>query len=518
MKKLAFLIFACFFFFSAYSQQNLEIGYFLSNTGEPIDNMLALDPVEGEAINITTNSTQEFIKGYYISSRGYKIEGYIKKQSSVVSFEYKGRLDYPAQTKDIDDNIRSFKVGLDSFTLMQNVEAVNSDFPFIKKPQYVLANSVNDSLTIYKYNSDGSKNYFFEYKNRRYRISDSHKVNEKLLIELFGSNNLLAQHIKSNKLNDKSTLQFFDIYDHYNKFLNQDTIYNKNPFIKATKENAEFYGIIENFSDENFTVTYYSIFDHTKILTGSFNSINPLIKHGDLIWYHPNGEVRKTISYNKNDPTQIITYFSNGKAHYLRDLNGGYEYIYNTKGQLIVRKGAPEQYETILDSTRSRTIKRKYSFGKLIESTIENKEGQILYTQRTKRNLRYPKINDDIWENFDSILKYNDVMIEDQVQGTAFVRVLVNEIGKMQEIEILQGIHPTTNKLIIEAFNDTNEKFQIWKPAKDFNGKYVSQEIVIPIHFGIQAESIRNNFFYDPFMFQQMHQMQMNNIPVPQGF
>ncbi|WP_420581793.1 hypothetical protein [Reichenbachiella sp.] len=522
MKKIAHLSFACFFVFSAYSQQNLEIGYFLSNTGEPIDNMLALDPPNGEIIDISINNLEEYVYGYYIDNSGNKIEGYIKrKQSRPGEFNYK-KLTTDDPKKITVNEAKIFKVGLDSFVVVPKVNSLNTNTSYSMNHDswYLSVDVYGDSLILYQDMSSSLTKYYFQYKNKIYSLPNSHKVVNKFLLKLFDDIEPLREYIKEHYINQTSISKFFDTYENYYKYINSDTVFLNNQYIKCTKHGASFYMIIDDFNGSNFDVSYYSD-TGTKLLSGSYKSINPQERHGDFLWYYPNGKIRKKATYEDNEITSSEVYFKSGQIHYKIGYteysdDSWYEKIYNYAGDEIINRKTKNGYESFYDSIRSRTIQRQYFKGKLKESIVF---GDKTFSQITKRNLRYPSLTVNIWAYFKSNLKYDDRMVRAEEQGTAYVRVLVDSNGKLDEIEVIQGLSVETDKKILEAFTKTDEKFMIWKAAKRFEDTPISQEVIIPINFKILSQKKKNNYYYyDPFMFQQMHQMQMNNIPVPQGF
>lgn len=526
MKKiLCFLSLVCVFSFTS-AQKNLEVGYFLTNSFEPIDNMLAFDPTNGNAINITANSSQDFVIGYYIDQEGKKVEGYIKKLPGAKEFEYKkATSDEPYKIK--ASEVSTYKVGLDSFVVAQNLHTVNYSYPHITKPRFLLVESYNDSIIVYKYDKKTSTDRFFKYGHSFYHIPLRHSKDfRKRLIKLFGHDEFLAQYINQTKIGQYNIGQLLDVLKNDQIFQNKDSIYLNHQYLECEQQEASYFALITEIKDLIFTLSYFDMRGR-KLATGQYKSLKPQVRHGRFEWYHPNGKIRKTASYEDNESVRSENFFSNGQLHYIHKNSPYdglvYEKVLDLDGKEVANLNMAKAQESFYDSVRSRQITRRYRRGILIESEVKHSSEAKTYTQMTKKNLKYVQ-TEAMWNHFKSILRYDDEMIRAEEQGTAYVRVLVGGKGKLEEIEILQGISDATDKKITEAFQRTNDSYKIWSKTKNFDGEYMAQEIVIPINFSIKSESLNTNYwYYDPFMFNQMHmqmqhQMMLESIPVPQGF
>lgn len=527
MKKIVCVLLLFFYISRVSAQQNLEVGYFLTNTFEPIDNMIAFDPAKGNAINITANGMQNFILGYFIDKDGEKTEGYIKKLLGSKEFEFKKTTsDEPVKVK--ASAVKAYKVGLDSFVVMQNLQTVNFSYPHIKYPKFVLVESYNDSIVIYKHDKKTSVDRFLKYQNKFYSVPLHHSKNfRNRLLSLFDHNEFITEYIDQTKIGQHNIDQLLDALKNYQIFQNKDSIYLNQQYQECSRAEASYFAMITDVKDLNFTLSYFDT-NGQKLATGQYKSLKPQIRHGQFEWYHPNGNIRKIASYEDNESARSENFYSNGQLHYIQKNSPYdglvYEKVFDPTGKEVANLNMAKAQESFYDSVRSRQITRHYKRGLLIESKVYHKSEALTYTQMTKRNLKYIKMSESMWNHFKSILRYDDEMILAEEQGTAYVRLLVDGEGKLIEIEILQGISEETDKKITDAFIKTNNNHKIWRASKNFEGEFMTQEIVIPINFSIKSESLQNNYFYyDPFMFNQWHQqmqqqMLMESIQVPQGF
>lgn len=543
MKKVNLTLILTFYITLSIAQGKLDLGHFITNANDPIDQMLVFDPVEGLAINITINSLLDYVPGYYINSNNEKIEGYIKKSAGYyinstnekIPGYFKKSSDSKAFsfTKEKDTNsvlikaneALGFKVGLDSFVVMQDVWAVNSiyDFPIIKKPSYVLVESIDEYFKLYKCDLNGL-GYFFEFQDSLYNTPNSSSAFNKLISRILGSSHPMLEYIKANNIKGEDIVQFVNAYHTYQTFQNKDTLYFQQNYNSCRKSQASYYALVDSFDTSNFQITHYDMND-LKLLTGSYTSLKPLKKNGEFVWYHTNGTVRKKAIFEHDEIIKFTTYFRNGQMHYEYNVSSYlgelYTKVYQQNGE-AVDMNKPKQIEMFRDSSRSRRIKREYKRGELIESVAYEDAGKS-YMQMTRKNAKFVKSGNKLWDYFESILYYDDRMLLEQEEGIAYVRLLIDSKGKLETIEVLRGISETTDKKIIEAFSKTDEKFQIWKPASNFNGFDVPQEIVVPINFSIMSEHPKtyfyNNFMHQHFMHQQMMTpMNTDNLPIPSGF
>lgn len=78
-------------------------------------------------------------------------------------------------------------------------------------------------------------------------------------------------------------------------------------------------------------------------------------------------------------------------------------------------------------------------------------------------------------------LKYPKDAIASNSSGKVYVSLLINEAGKVIEVEILRGL---ANSLDMEAIR-VCEKMPNWNPARDADGNAMKSTVTLPIAFAL---------------------------------
>ncbi|MFP4526634.1 MAG: energy transducer TonB, partial [Bacteroidales bacterium] len=78
-------------------------------------------------------------------------------------------------------------------------------------------------------------------------------------------------------------------------------------------------------------------------------------------------------------------------------------------------------------------------------------------------------------------LKYPSVAAENGIEGTVFVKFVVDEDGSISNAEVLRGVDPALDEEAVRAIRDAPE----WEPGKQ-RGKPVRVQFTIPIVFKLQ--------------------------------
>lgn len=88
---------------------------------------------------------------------------------------------------------------------------------------------------------------------------------------------------------------------------------------------------------------------------------------------------------------------------------------------------------------------------------------------------------------FRNNLKYPNDAIEIGVQGNVFTGFVVDKDGRIKDIEILRGLHPSIDNEVVRAM----EIMPPWNPGT-INGNPVSSRITIPVMFRLNGGSTEN--------------------------
>lgn len=78
-------------------------------------------------------------------------------------------------------------------------------------------------------------------------------------------------------------------------------------------------------------------------------------------------------------------------------------------------------------------------------------------------------------------LKYPTVAAENGIEGTVFVKFVVDEDGSISNVEVLRGVDPALDEEAVRAIRNAPE----WEPGKQ-RGKPVRVQFTIPIVFKLQ--------------------------------
>jgi len=76
-------------------------------------------------------------------------------------------------------------------------------------------------------------------------------------------------------------------------------------------------------------------------------------------------------------------------------------------------------------------------------------------------------------------IKYPKEALESETSGTVYTQLLINEKGKIIEVEILRGVSKTLDMEAIRVI----EAMPNWKPAMDLDGNPVKSIATLPIAF-----------------------------------
>jgi TonB family protein len=227
------------------------------------------------------------------------------------------------------------------------------------------------------------------------------------------------------------------------------------------------------------------------------------ILHGKYIRRYDNGNLWYEGEYQNNKASGKWKYYnvaakhSESEGNYNADVKVGTwvsyynntqkqaEYIYNDAGQL-------DGTYTIWDESGEVTSVSIYADGKKLKSRDSNLNKPTLQMERMPifgeycgymQDYRAAKQCSDkavlafIYENMD----YPDFARINGIEGSATVSFIIDKIGNITEIEVLNGVCDEMKKECIRLI----ESFPNWSPALR-NGKPVSVQLRLPIEFELK--------------------------------
>ena len=94
------------------------------------------------------------------------------------------------------------------------------------------------------------------------------------------------------------------------------------------------------------------------------------------------------------------------------------------------------------------------------------------------------KFKNHIAEN----LKYPQEAKENKIEGRVFVQFIINEEGKLGNVKIVRGVHPSLDNEAVRALKNSDPD---WEPGKQ-RGKEVNVAYTIPIEFKLSEVPLKN--------------------------
>ena len=91
----------------------------------------------------------------------------------------------------------------------------------------------------------------------------------------------------------------------------------------------------------------------------------------------------------------------------------------------------------------------------------------------------YPGGRDSLNQDIANSLVYPEEAVKIDIQGTVYLRFIVNKDGNIENAEVVRGVDPLLDKEALKVINSLNKK---WKPGKQ-NGKIVNVYMILPLFF-----------------------------------
>ncbi len=93
----------------------------------------------------------------------------------------------------------------------------------------------------------------------------------------------------------------------------------------------------------------------------------------------------------------------------------------------------------------------------------------------------FPGGMDDLSYFFYTHLKYPDDAKKDKIEGTVYVGFVVDETGKVKNVKVIKGVHPSLDKEAVRVASQMPN----WTPGKH-NGKNVKVQFNLPVKFALE--------------------------------
>lgn len=529
MKKQ--ILFTALFFGSLISYGQTPIGHYLCYTGLSTDGYFdQIDFHLGSSIGIFVDPNL-LDRGKYYDVEGNPHDALIRFDNNKIRYRSSKFEEY--KTMGVK-NISGLTIGPDSFLIAKNFYVEKKGGRKLQKnPAFMhLVGQVND-ITFAKYYDKLAleRGLRVEYYRETYHVKarqnnswTSFPRDENLFkgtaLAYFGDIPFLKAKIESGEYQHDDLMDMIKLAEYYYLFEKGDSILFDQYWHETKNRNEAVYkGVIKNMSS---SILSYEFFENSKkIYSADYKSISPFIIHGYLEAFYPNGNKRILVSYDKDTPKEVQSFYKNGQQHYsyewvyknrntlsgetipttYRDREIKYKSVKTNSGvELLDRRGNGQ--ESFYDSIRNIVIHRKYVESKLTES-FYHLAGRKIYQpteiiKKTNMNLFLRWFSE--FEKLGSI----DQAIYDDVDGRILVALIMNEEGVVVDYEIKNSLHDVLNQLLSAFLNkyfreEATIEFKL-KPYRH-DGEPVFSEVIIPFSFRFRRfvllENESNYNFYD---------------------
>ena len=546
MKQYFLLIAFIFFDQASFSQSpiiNYEIGYYFDINDIFIQGYFERDYKPEERLNVKMVLGEDFSPGYYFDSLNNKVSGLINYSQTKTSFNFK------KNEKDISKEIKpkdckGYVIGLDSFTLISdfNIFRVLATST-IHEPQFAEVIDQIGNLTFYK-NVHAKENVIITYLVRSDTsdklISFPNNINKfsEIAPPYFADFDVLENKIKEKQFTNNDIPVLVKILKYYLFYQDNKKIFYNSSWdeIEDTTSSA-YYAKIISIKDSIFEMNYY-FKNGTPIRKGYYYSFYPNKKHGEFLWYYPDGTIRKKINYIKNEKKSETTFYRNSTIHFQitnfkSDLT--FENVNTIDGKSVLNEngnGIDEFYDSIAGKKLYFVFEKhilKNSFYISKNDTIYthcNENASFKKIKMMQRKLDNSKFIDSESNNsfrFESLkTKSNDTgfypisSIVNYNHGFALVKCVILPDGLVSKMDIVRSVDSDCDSSIIQFLTIMKSK-QYWKPAI-VNKKNVVEELILPVEFTINSFSwYRNNNWQNSnlWMFPQQFNININNHTLP---
>lgn len=517
--RLLFFVSFLLIFLPGFSQNvdDYQIGYYWDLNGKMIDGYYDFTTEFKRPLKIKTVVGDYYTPGSYYTIGNIKKAGLLKYRLTDSNVKFKENESARAKTIDPLD-CRAYVIGPDSFAVIRNfsVPGVFGIATLITTDEFAEVIDQVGDFVFYKYNqvsTMGSPGGTF-YIVRNIKTVETETFSD-----------------KKNKANDlwKSIFNKFDVkfttlesaeedipsiikrLKYALKYKNKEKIYFSDSWDEITDSSKSFYyAEVVSVKDTVLHLAYF-FNNHTPIYEADFYSFYPHRKTGTLVWFYPNGRIRKKALYIKNVLQNTATYYPNGNLHYafiMKRKKLYYNKVHAENGVKLI-DSLGNGSEVFYDSISNISINYEFKKHRLMAA--------YYFNERNEKVFRFAKKSASFVDfyyfqnNLTELAPYPQKSLINKKHGFALLKCTVEANGNVTKFEIVKSVDAATDSLINQAVIKFKAN-KSWFAAK-YQKTRVKQEIIIPIDFSIEAfSSYINNYYYNNnFMFQQ--QMMQNMKP-----
>lgn len=501
---------------SQVNSPNKALGMYFDINEIPIDNYIDFDYSPKDAFYITFKTDGEFVPGVYYDLNGEKISCNIKQSNLSTNVYYKsGGL----ETLLSPSNCSGYVVGLDSFIVINNFQIDRALVKqTIKEPNWaqVITKTKNYTLLKHVYQKMVNNNFITTYIVKNDSSQLTSLFEEKTYLQFFGDFAAISDSLKKTRLTEDNIVSFAKHYDFKERYEKNERIYYSQTLDELrTPDNAAYYARIKGLNQLVWELEFFDT-SNSLIFTGHFSSLFPRVKHGEFIWFYPDGSIRKKVNYKKNEIDGSVTeYFPNGKIHYVYKVpfdaseERNYSKVINIEGKDVL-DGKGNGVEVIHDSINNRQITRRFISNRLNSSTFQDENKNTILQQGDYNT--YIRSVTPFHRRLRKDVKFPEEAFKIYKQGLVLIRFLVDNNGNIKSYNIIKGMGNQFDNQLLTFLGSANSRLK-WNIPR-FNNQPCFQEIVVPFTFEIQKIQHVNVYYHNNnWMWQQ--QNMMRTIPPP---
>jgi TonB family protein len=132
-------------------------------------------------------------------------------------------------------------------------------------------------------------------------------------------------------------------------------------------------------------------------------------------------------------------------------------------------------------SKKERLVEVKFDDGEMITSSNIQEEVFSFVEQMPE----FPGGQDSLYNFIWTHIRYPAEARRNSISGKVVLQFIVNKYGMLENIRVVNGVHPSLDAEALRVVGLMNEKARRWRPGKQ-GGKAVSVYFTLPIKFSLE--------------------------------
>lgn len=235
---------------------------------------------------------------------------------------------------------------------------------------------------------------------------------------------------------------------------------------------AHYFEEIKEYSSGGGTRTRYLAKDSSKVSLMHYSHIIYRdgavlgMQHGPVYEWYPNGQLKTKMAYHSNKwDGAYTTWYENGQVR----MSSKY------------KMGTPLDTLKVYYETGALRRVEVYEQGKMVLGEVYDASGSRLDFLPMEVLPEFPGGEKAMLRWISSNLKYPKTTLKAKLQGVVILSYVIDEQGKIGDIELIKGIHPDADAEAVRVI----EAMPTWKPGQQ-EGKPVPVRYTLPLRFALQ--------------------------------